>query len=161
MLRRTILSALFLLFLVPTAFAQDKRALEHEDVYEWMRMSDVELSRDGEWVAWTESPDRGDGYLSVSSADGDNRFSIPRGQDAAFSGNSRYVLFRINPQADSVRQKKLDDAPKKDMPSDSLGILSLDDGSIRTFGNLQSFGVSDENGALAWWKLTKRHPKIY
>jgi len=155
MLRRTILSALFLLFLVPTAFAQDKRALEHEDVYEWMRMSDVELSRDGEWVAWTESPDRGDGYLSVSSADGDNRFSIPRGQDAAFSGNSRYVLFRINPQADSVRQKKLDDAPKKDMPSDSLGILSLDDGSIRTFGNLQSFGVSDENGALAWWKLTK------
>lgn len=155
MIRRTLTPLLALFFVVTAVFAQEKRALEHEDVYSWLRMSDVELSRDGEWVAWTEAPDRGDGHLKVTSADGEQSWSFPRGQDAAFSGDARYVLFRIVPQADSVRQKKLDDAPKKEMPTDSLGILSLRDGSVRTFADVQSFGVSDEDGALAWWKLTK------
>lgn len=155
MIHRTLIPLLAFLFLIPAAIAQEKRALEHEDVYDWLRMSDVELSRDGEWVAWTEAPDRGDGHLKVFSADGDETFMVPRGQDPVFSGNARFVLFRIVPQADSVRQMKLDDVPKKDMPSDSLGILSLDDGDIAKYPNVQSFGVSDEDGALAWWKLTK------
>ncbi len=155
-LRFTPLIALLVLIATPwNANAQDKRALEHEDVYQWIRMSDVELSRDGEWVAWTEAPDRGDGHLKVTSADGDESWSIPRGQDPVFSGNNRFVLFRIVPQADSVRQMKLDDVPKKDMPADSLGILSLADGSVIRHADIQSFGVSDEDGALAWWKWTK------
>jgi dipeptidyl aminopeptidase/acylaminoacyl peptidase len=159
MIHRIPIPFLILVFLVPASFGQDKRVLEHEDVYDWIRMSDVELSRDGEWVAWTEAPDRGDGHVTISSADGDEKFTVPRGQDPVFSGSSRYVLFRIVPQADSVRQHKLDDVPKKDLPTDSLGILSLENGSIRTYANVQSFGVSDEEGALAWWKLTKEASK--
>ena len=151
----TILIAVLAFGLVSTAQAQDKRPLEHEDIHGWMRMSDIELTRNGEWVAWTEAPDRGDGHLMVTSANGDDRFTIPRGQDPVFSGNSRYVLFRIVPQADSVRQKKLDEVKSKDMPADSLGILKLADGSIQKFADVQTFGVSDETGALAWWKWTK------
>ena len=159
MQRIRLLSAAFIALLVfshlSTARAQDKRPLEHEDIHEWMRMSDIELARNGKWVAWTEAPDRGDGHLTVTSADGDTRFSIPRGQDPVFSGNNRYVMFRIVPQADSVRQKKLDDVKSKDMPADSLGIMKLADGSIEKFADIQSFGISDEGGALAWWKWTK------
>lgn len=158
-IRQHIPSALSLLlisaFLITSASAQEKRPLEHEDIHDWMRMSDIELSRNGSWAAWTEAPDRGDGRLLVASTDGDDRFTIPRGQDPAFSGNNRFVLFRIVPQADSVRQMKLDDVKEKDLPSDSLGIMNLRDGSIEKFANVASFGVSDEDGALAWWKWTK------
>ena len=130
--------------------------MEHEDIDDWMRLSDIELSRDGEWAAWTEAPDRGDGRLMVSSTGGDVRYTIPRGQDPAFSGNNRYLLYRIVPQADSVRQMKLDDVASDDLPSDSLGIMALRDGSVERFANVASFGVSDEAGALAWWKWTKK-----
>ena len=130
--------------------------MEHEDIDDWMRLSDIELSRDGEWAAWTEAPDRGDGRLMVSSTGGDVRYTIPRGQDPAFSGNNRYLLYRIVPQADSVRQMKLDDVASDDLPSDSLGIMALRDGSVEIFANAASFGVSDEAGALALWKWTKK-----
>jgi len=157
--RTAFLFSLILVLLALPSSAQEKRQLEHEDLYDWMRMGDIALSRDGDWAAWTEAPDRGDGTLLIVSTNGRERLSIPRGQDPAFSGNNRYVLFRIVPQADSVRQMKLDDVPEKDRPADSLGILKLADGSIERFANIQSFGVSDEDGALAWWKWTKEASK--
>lgn len=157
--RTAFLFSLILVLLALPSSAQDKRQLEHEDLYDWMRMGDIALSNDGDWAAWTESPDRGDGTLMIVSTDGRERLAVPRGQDPAFSGNNRYVLFRIVPQADSVRQMKLDDVPEKDRPADSLGILKLSDGSIERFADIQSFGVSDEDGALAWWKWTKEASK--
>lgn len=157
-LRVSSLCILMFLVTIPVV-AQQKKPLDHDDVNAWLRMSDVEMSRNGRWVAWTEAPDRGDGTLIVSSADGETTYRIARGQDGAFSGDNRFLLFRIVPQADSVRQKKLDDVPKDKMPADSLGILRLADGSIERIADVASFGVSDEAGSLAWWKLTERATK--
>ena len=155
MTRRLLLPLLVLLLSVPPVQGQEKRPLEHEDIYEWMRMGDIGLSRDGKWVTWTEAPDRGDGHLVVTSADGKRTFTIPRGDNPVFSGDNRFVLFRILPQADSVRQMKLDDVPKKDLTSDSLGILTLRSGDVERIADVASYGVSDEGRALAWWKLTE------
>ena len=158
-------SALFLLLIFVfadfSAFAQEKRALQHEDVNAWTQLSSfqAQLSRDGNWAAWTEAPERGDGMLMVSSTDGNTRFRIPRASGALFSGNSAFVLFKIVAHADSVRQMKLDDVPKKDMPSDTLGILNLASGSIQKFADVTSFSVSSNDGALAAFKLTEKASK--
>ena len=154
---------LLLLFLVLTPLAtlgQEKRALQHEDVNDWIRLQQAKMSRDGEWVVWTEAPDKGDGSLQVSSSDGTTHYRFDRGTSPLFSGDSKYVLFKIVPQADSVRQKKLDKVKKKDMPSDSLGIVSLVDGSVRHYPNVQSFKVSSESGSLAAFRWTKEASKI-
>ncbi len=161
MTRRLLALLLLSLVLTPLAtLAQEKRALQHEDVNEWIRLRQAKMSRDGEWVVWTEAPDNGDGMLQVSSADGAKHYQVARGTSPLFSGDSKYVLFKIVPQADSVRQKKLDKVKKKDMPSDSLGILSLTDGSVRHYSNVQSFKVSTDSGSLAAFRLTKEASKM-
>ncbi len=157
MTRRIQIFALLILFLSSSAaFAQEKRSLQHEDVNEWKSLTQARMANNGEWVAWREAPARGDSRLFVSSADGSTQHIVPRGDAARFSGDSRYLLFKIVPQADSVRQKKLDKVKSDDMPSDSLGIMSLRDGSIRTFADVQSFKVSDEGGHMAAFRLTER-----
>jgi len=160
MLRRFHHLVLLTALLLPiTANGQAKRALDHDDVNRWMTIQDVEMTDTGTWVAWVQAPARGDGILHIRSIDGKTTHTIHRGQDPAFSGNGRFVMFRIVPEADSVRQKKLDDVPKKDMPTDSLGILDLFDGSIERIAHVQSFGVSDEDRALAFWKLNEEASK--
>jgi len=160
MTRRLLLSSLLALLLTASsALAQEKRALEHEDVNSWIRLTQAQMSRSGEWVAWRQAPARGDGEILVSDSKGETTYTLPRADGARFSGDSRFLLFKILPQADSVRQNKLDEVKSSDMPTDSLGILSLIDGSIRKFSDVESFKVSAEGGHLAAFRLTKEASK--
>jgi len=160
MMRRTFTIAVLTLFvLVLPAQSQDKRPLQHEDVNEWIRIGSTRLSEDGKWVAWVEAPDEGDGVLHVSSADGKTSYSIPRGSSPTISYESRYVFFSIVPQADSVRQKKIDKVKSKDMPSDTLGILSLSTGAIEKIPNVDSFKAPSEGDGWMAYLLNEEASK--
>ncbi len=156
MVRTTLSLCVLVLFVhVLPAAAQNKRPLDHADVNAWNRISNSTLSNNGKWVAWVEAPERGDGVLRISSADGKTTYTIPRGASPAISGDNGFVAFKIIPQADSVRQKKLDDVKKKDMPTDSLGFIALATGAIQKFAHVQSFQLSSKAGALLAYKLTE------
>lgn len=162
MIKKTPILCLFaIFFIVAPTFAQEKKTLQHEDINEWTQSITFSsrLSADGNWASWVEAPARGDGVLQITSTDGKTRYSIPRASGALFSGDSHFVLFKIVAEADSVRQKKLDDVAKKDMPTDSLGIMNLSSGSVQKFADVTSFKVSLEGGALAAFKLTEEASK--
>ncbi len=145
MIKKKPLLCLFaIFFIVAPTFAQEKKTLQHEDINEWTQSITFSsrLSADGNWASWVEAPARGDGVLQITSTDGKTRYSIPRASGALFSGDSHFVLFKIVAEADSVRQKKLDDVAKKDMPTDSLGIMNLSSGSVQKFADVTSFKVS-------------------
>lgn len=160
MFRSTFSLCVLVLFIhVLPATAQTKRSLDHEDVNAWNRISSSTLSNNGKWIAWVEAPERGDGQLRISSADGKKTFTIPRGASPVISGDNGYIAFKIIPQADSVRQKKLAKANKKDMPTDSLGIIALATGAVQKFAQVQSFQLSTKAGALLAYKLTEEASK--
>ena len=59
--RLPTLATLSLILLNPlftgSAAAQEKRALDHDAVENWNRISGVSLSRDGNWVLWEVGPE--------------------------------------------------------------------------------------------------------
>lgn len=161
MLNRTLAVCLFtLLFLEMPASGQAKRPLQHDDVNQWIRLSASRLSSNGQWVAWVEGPEKGDGVLKVSSSDGKTRFAVPRGTSPVISWDNRYVFFSIVPQADSVRQQKLRKAKPKDMSSDTLGILDLMSGQIEKMAHLDSFKAPEEGSGWMAYLLTTEASKL-
>jgi dipeptidyl aminopeptidase/acylaminoacyl peptidase len=70
-----------------------------EDYARFKRIAGATLSSDGKWMAYTVTPNDGDGALTIQSLDTPAKHVIPRGTGAAFSPSARHVAYFINPPA--------------------------------------------------------------
>lgn len=121
-----------------------KRALDH-DVYEiWNRISDWEISHDGQWSFYEYGPEKGDGTLEVRSLADDELYKIPRGNAAQFTHDSRYMVYLITPSEDTLRAARKADLDEDEMPKDTLGILDLGTGIPHYVPHVRSFEVPAE-----------------
>ena len=110
------LLALFALAFLPAALlAQgvDKRPLTHDDYDGWRSLRGTAYSVDGNWVAYTIAPAEGDGVLEVRQISGDTVYSHPRGTNAAFTADGRYLVFNVPPSSVEAKQKRLEEARKE------------------------------------------------
>jgi hypothetical protein len=99
-LRRTVLAAAFVCAFVPAFLvAQAPRPIALDDYARFKRIGGATLSSDGKWMAYTVSPNDGDGTLFVQSLDTATKHDIARGTGAVFSPNARHVAYFIAPAA--------------------------------------------------------------
>ncbi len=148
-----------LLLTSDTGYAQSKRALTHDDVNAWNRISKSQLSRDGEWALWHVGPAERDGYLRIRSLSDSLDYRYPLGNDAKFSGDSDFAAFMIVPAVDSVRAAKLAEKKKDDLPKDSLGIVHLLTGETVRYARVKSFAFPEEAGGWIAVLLEKSEKK--
>ncbi|MGW8268079.1 MAG: prolyl oligopeptidase family serine peptidase [Longimicrobiales bacterium] len=57
----------------------------------------MSLSPDGAWMAWVQDRLEGEDSLWVKALDGETLLSVPRGQNPAFSRDSRWVAYLVAP----------------------------------------------------------------
>ncbi|WP_018474272.1 S9 family peptidase [Echinicola pacifica] len=144
---RRLKFTLLLLFLVGSVLAQQKPSLVHEDYDRWNSLSSVQLSKDGQWVGYEISPQEGDGRIEVANHDQPaSKIIIPRGAHLSFSHNNKWAVGKINAEYDTVRMLKLKGKKSKDLPKDSLFILSLASGTIETIPQVKSFKTPKKSG---------------
>ena len=151
-LKTPLCLALLALLLVPVlSAASDRQPLTH-DVYSiWNRIHDPAISADGRWVAWEQAPERADGELVVQAPGEGLEYRVERGNGPEFSRDSRFLVFRIKPAVEDVRQARLDDLPEDQHPQPALGLIDLSDGSQASIERVVSFALSAESGRwLAW-----------
>ncbi|MCU0389353.1 MAG: hypothetical protein MUE71_12170, partial [Chitinophagaceae bacterium] len=77
-------------------FAQ-KTPLDHSVYDGWENIAERQISHNGEWVAFTITPQEGDARLMVMKADGSNKLEVPRGYNVRFTSDSRFAVFMIRP----------------------------------------------------------------
>lgn len=132
-------------------FSQEKKALNH-DVYDnWKNLSSYIISDDGKWVSYEINPQKGDGFLYLFNYNRNTIDSIIRGGKARFSANSKYMVFMIEPEFDTLRKAKLDKEKKDKMPKDSLGIWLLEKDSVIKYEKIKSFKIPEKgNGWFAF-----------
>jgi dipeptidyl aminopeptidase/acylaminoacyl peptidase len=120
------------------------RPIGVEDMVRWRRINSPVLSPDGSWAAWTLRPEEGDDILQVWSSATGLASDYPRGSAPVFSQDGRYLVFRIQPPADTVREQRRRKVKKEDLPKDSLGILSLVEGTLEKVPGIKTFAVPDK-----------------
>lgn len=95
--------AIAFLFVSQSLSAQNK-TLTVDDYDRWSHINGMELSNDGQWVAYGLQPNGGDDTLYVNSLEGDRRYEFPIAEDAEFSDDSRWVAFVTTPDEETRDQ---------------------------------------------------------
>ncbi len=163
----TWLCAVALLPLVSAVSAQSTRKPITQDVYDlWRTISGATLSPDGKWAAYTVSPVVGEGDLVLRATGGTTEYRQPRGytgraqllaaadsaaqfspQPAEFSADSRFVAFvRYPPKRDVEAARRTPSGPPVPQPRNSLGIVSVSDGSATWVQRVRSFRFARDGG---------------
>ena len=144
MLRRAWLLPLVVVLLAPALVQAQDRPLTHDAYDRWEDIDASTLSDDGAWAAYTTTPPKGDGTLHLTRANGEQTYTMARGEDAEFAEAAQAVVFRIAPPYDSTRRAKLDDVPPPEQPKGAFGLLDLTSGDTTRVPRVQSYKLPDE-----------------
>ncbi|HSR69716.1 MAG TPA: prolyl oligopeptidase family serine peptidase [Acidobacteriota bacterium] len=151
--------------------AQTKRPLSHDDYDAWKRITGDSLSRDGQWVLYSEMPGEGDAELVVKDLESDteyrhgigyharNDFGRSANPEAAFSADSKFVAFLIQPSMEEHKKAKKEKAKDDDKPTATLGLLRLSDGQVETVEKVKSFKMPEEAGGWVAYLMEKEKKK--
>ncbi|MGN7724058.1 prolyl oligopeptidase family serine peptidase [Chitinophaga sp. 22620] len=153
-MRRSLRWCLCLTILIQTtAFSQSKKPLDHSVYDGWQSIGVKTISNNGQWAAYTVTPQEGDGTLVVRNLHNGQEVSIPRGSAPVITEDSRYVIFYIKPFFQDTRQARIKKKLPADLPKDSLGILELGQTAVTKIAAVKSFKTPEKgSGLLAYLK---------
>lgn len=161
LLRATIVAATLFFAFVAWIPAQDvsRRPLEHKDYDVWNTMASYALSNDGNWLMYQTQNGAIDGEstLHIQRSESGSEYVIPRGSDARFTFDNRFVVYRITPDKTELKRLKKEETPEDELPKPLVQILELESGSLVTVENVRSFDLPEENGS--WLACHLEKPK--
>lgn len=117
---------------------------------DWKKNENQIVSNNGNFISYEKNPLRGDGYLFLYDVEKQVLDSFPRGKEAKFSAESDYLVFKITPGFDTLRNSELNKVDKKKWPKDSLGIYLIQKDTLMKFPMLKSFSVGEEHNWLSF-----------
>ncbi|MBD3414834.1 MAG: prolyl oligopeptidase family serine peptidase [Candidatus Aminicenantes bacterium] len=151
-----VIWAVFFLVL-SVSWTQQKKPLTHEVYDSWKSIYGSEISADGNWILYLETPQDGDAEVVVVKLSGvkELRHTIgysgegtdsERAADAQFSYDSSHVVFIISPSQEEVEKAKDKKEKKNKKPKKRLGILDLSNGETKVIERVKSFNLPEEAG---------------
>ncbi|WEK35185.1 MAG: prolyl oligopeptidase family serine peptidase [Candidatus Pseudobacter hemicellulosilyticus] len=145
---RKFFYALSLLLCTMAATAQ-KKPLDHSVYDGWQSIGERSISNNGQFTAYTITPQEGDGTLVVQALDNSWKKEIPRGYAATITPDSRFLVFKLKPFFKDTREARIKKKTPNDMPKDTLGILEIGKDSIIKVPKIKSF-KTPEKGTGQW-----------
>lgn len=139
------------LLLFALSVAAQKKVLHHSDYEQWNTLQNKRLSNDGAYLLYQLEQGEKDATLQVKNTKGQLLFEHQRADNAAFSHDSKYVLFTIKAWQDSLRAMKSRKTKKADLPQDSLGIYNIETKNITKIAHVKSFEIPEKwSGYVAY-----------
>lgn len=130
--RSTIL--LLLIFLISSAATAQNKQWTIKEMMEFRSIDNPIISQNGAWIAHGASPDRGDGAAYFYDTGSERSYSIERGTRPAMTPNARWGgAFTQPPFRDQVLAEN-----RRDIPKQGYALISLRDGTITGFENVES-----------------------
>ena len=137
--------------LQPAAAQQpSKKPLDHSVYDKWESVANPKISHNGKYVLYQVRPQQGDGTLYLKTAGNRLLGQVSRGDSAAFSADSKFVVFAIKPPYQMVRQARIKKKKPEEMPKDSIGIFALETGKLTKYPNMKSFQLAEKASVLAF-----------
>ena len=159
-----------------------KRALTHADYDSWRSIVSPQISRDGKFVAYAYMAQDADSDIVVRNIATVTDWRAPRGYRPpapppdisvpnsaeiiaeqarlvrpAFTADSRFVLFGIEPNKADLNKAKKEKKRPEEMPKNALGIMDLSNGQVAKVDRVKNFQVPEDGGGFIAY-LTEAKP---
>ena len=153
-------SALLLFFVISIVYPAlgQKKPLDPTVYDGWQRIGERVLTQDGKYIAYTVVPQEGDGSLFIRSTAGSYAKEIPRGANAAFTADGRFVVFQIHPFFRDTREARIKKKTPEQLPKDTLAWIELGTDSVIRVPRVKSYKVPDLEGDWVAYLLEKPEP---
>lgn len=161
-MKHIIKLTVFFCWLIPVVvFAQQKKQAIPHSVYDsWKSIRNHTISNDGKWVIYSLTPQEGDARLLIHQTQKKSSKKVARGVNAKISYDNQFVIFKIKPVLNKVKQLRRKKTKKKLLPKDSLGIYRLKSGQLVKIPRVQSFKLPKKAGQwLAYHLEAPKPPK--
>ncbi len=89
-----LFSIYFLLSFTTSLSVHASQPLTVEDVMKFRQIEQTKISENGQWIALTAEPDRGDSEGLLYSTSSESKFSIERGIQPQLTKNGNFALFK-------------------------------------------------------------------
>lgn len=134
----------FLIFLFCLSSAlqgssQTKKTMDIEVFKIWQKINQTVVSNDGNWIAYVIAPIEGNSTLVLYNTKTDISNQIPRGEQPAFSHDSKVFVYKIIPPIDTIKALKRKKTKEEALPKDSLIVLNLQKNTSLGFSNIKNF----------------------
>ena len=152
-LRIPTLAVLSLLTL--SAFAADKKPLDHTVYDGWKKISGEAISADGDHIVYVIEPQEGDAALVIRTVRTGAMDTVARGTAPRISWDSRYAAFIIKAPFAETRKAKIAKKKPDQLPKDSLAILRFGADSLVRIPRVKSFKFPEKGAGWIAWQLEK------
>ncbi len=143
--QRLFILILGLLLCSQLSFSQTQKPLTLEDYAQWNRISNTAISPNGGWMTYAYAPNEGDATLHIRNIDGDTLRTSINGKQVAFSADSKWLAFLVDPTKDVTDKLK---ASKKPILSD-LQIVNLESNVVSDVTSVMAFSFSKTSKFIA------------
>lgn len=141
-MQRTILLCFILLIGLSPLLSQ--RALTIEDLNRWQSIRSEKLSADGRWLTYVLQPDNGDRTVLLYDSQTEREWRFERSDQPRFNLGSTHLVFVQHPAQDSLKAMRRRKVKKKDLPGDTLAVLSLASEQLLQVPNFKSYQLPEK-----------------
>jgi len=126
-------------------------------VYEtWNRITDTQISDNGDWVTYNLTPGYGDKTLLIYNNRSQDEYSFPRSASAQADGSSNFIAFLSSPSVQEIKELKRKKVKKKKMPKDTLKLFKTKTASIENLGAVKSHKMPKDWGNFVAYHLVNQ-----
>ncbi len=138
-----LFSSIFFILSFHALMAQStiKKILEHKDLVSWNKLSQIQLSRSGDFLLYKVANESTDPCVVIRNVTTQNELKIARASEGRFFGD-RLAVIRVKVPLDTLRNLKRRKVAEADLPKDSCYLVNL-----KTFGIEKLYGIKT-------WKVT-------
>ncbi|EHQ41344.1 alpha/beta hydrolase family protein [Myroides odoratus] len=140
-----------LLLLTATLGYGQKKPLDHSVYDRWETIANKQFTNDGKAITYQIAQQEGDKTLVLQFLDQTKKEVFPRGEQAAFTADSKYIVFAIRPFYTDLKAVKNKKKKEDEIAKDSLAIYNLTQQTIVKIPQVKSFKLPQKgNGVLAY-----------
>lgn len=129
-----------------------KRAMTFEDIMKFKQIKEAQISEMGNWISFTEQPDRGNSTAVVKETENDKVYRIERGKNPIVLPAENFAVITRLPDFSELEKAE------KDKPKNELYILNLSNADTIIFPGVDSYKYSNSSKWIAV-KYTKEEKK--
>lgn len=132
-------SLLLLSFSLVSGIYAQKKPLDHSVYDNWKSISRAEISKSGNIIHYTISPQEGDNLTEVKNSKNQLLLSIPRGTDVRLTEDEQFLISTVKPFFKETREARIKKKKPDDMPKDTLLVYNLAKNTTSRYPNFKSY----------------------